>query len=900
MKKNTRRVLALLLCIVLAMSSLTGCSSNKEAGLSATPVDFDSQGNYATTITIEGGKFAKNLSAGDVRVSYEVWDFAKLCSTVELTDTDIVQYVKNIEVKATEVSVKDAGTIEVKFSDSASSENLPYDYTVTIGDKDALTANVRVNYPTYRLTTDLNSVSVLENKVKLALSIDGTTFASGFSAADVILGGSFAGMSVEVLSVSDKNATIVISGTMKKQDISNAFVDGTVNVTKNGLKNGYDTVTAIVPVETLALGVLPESMKFSGNQVTVPVHVSGYTFAEGTGKSDIEVEGATVVDFAREDDQNAILKLNVSGCANVGEAAAALNGRKISVAGKALGSAENVTCVADFSTASFYPVFDYVESKGDTLNITLILYPVLGSFADGVGQNQVSFGDGFEDAKVQSFKKAEDGTCEMVISIPSGGMDENSLNVIGTVVLKNGALINRWGEKLNTEAAYTRVYSPETLSRAYTMDGFKAFCANFAISPVTNALAQGATIAGFGATAFSVVNGAITLLDSLGIVDSRETKLLKSINDSLDNIQDELAKQSEQLAELIDITNKKSISEFNVKVNSLLTYTELTQAYLTDAVNEVNKKHKMPAITSEQLCGTTLSDAEKKAGVQEWEEYLSLLLDELDVNNNISLNSKITELENKLIEVVDSLAENTSNPVDLFDAGCVKKYNFSANALYERQAYRDRIQYAVEQAVTVLLVLKNGVKNRESSVIGNYINLRNKAVKYLNDDSRKLTSNGTAYCYVTGCDVTKDALAYMSPAQLAAMSKPQIKSVMHARAKSTQAKLFIPSMTEDQWDEFVKRMGGRTIAEELTILSEYLDLGKNREAYLDSTIYVTDFKDDIGWNDYGDGTYSAELYYCSYVKLNTVGHEESTPNLEVVFNDRNMNLYFAVVRGAVH
>ena len=125
--------------------------------------------------------------------------------------------------------------------------------------------------------------------------------------------------------------------------------------------------------------------------------------------------------------------------------------------------------VTEPDKAAFYPFLDAVVDNNDSLKLTISLIAIGGKFKDGFCEADITLGDGFEGAKIESFKAADNGDYELVVNakLPkTEGEEKTSSAIYGTISISAGSVMTSAGVKNEEALSYTREYSKETEGRA--------------------------------------------------------------------------------------------------------------------------------------------------------------------------------------------------------------------------------------------------------------------------------------------------------------------------------------------------------------------------------------------------------------------------------------------------
>lgn len=321
-----------------------------------------------------------------------------------------------------------------------------------------------------------------------------------------------------------------LSGDIIKDSSSNAYLNGGIELAPTVVEYNKYPLNAVIPVDVEAIYFDVSALTAQSGVVTAPVVLSGYRFAAGADASKFAFEesaNAEITSFVPEagDDKKGVLTISLSDADNKASASELLNGKQLTVKADAIGGIDDVTVVADFAAATFYPVFDYVEISEGNYIITLYLYSENGTFAQPVAKEAVSFGEDFAAATVTSFTRQSDTVVELVLSLPANGVtDIDDMNLTGEVTLAAGTLVNRWNDA--SEAfSYTREYNSESMGKIFT---------EIEVGQIKQ------IVGGFGNTTFGTIadglsgaaaigSGVITVLEVLGVIESEKAKPMFSV-----------------------------------------------------------------------------------------------------------------------------------------------------------------------------------------------------------------------------------------------------------------------------------------------------------------------------------------------------------------------------------
>lgn len=194
-------------------------------------------------------------------------------------------------------------------------------------------------------------------------------------------------------------------------------------------------------------------MKINDGKISVDLLLYGGVKADELTKENVKLAGASVEAVDKVDENRVTLTLSVDDVQTANDFAAFVS--------------DKVITLGDFETAvyltetTFYPIFDYIEDDGDNLRLTLKLYAGSGTFDKSISAGQISFGNGFANAKVESVEldSESDSVAALIITVPANGQTSEEFNINGTVTISADALVNAWGEKSSRDFSYTRDYT---------------------------------------------------------------------------------------------------------------------------------------------------------------------------------------------------------------------------------------------------------------------------------------------------------------------------------------------------------------------------------------------------------------------------------------------------------
>jgi hypothetical protein len=494
-------------------------------------------------------------------------------------------------------------------------------------------------------------------------------------------------------------------------------------------------------------------MTFKDGVLTVPFVTANMVDVNLLTKDSfaIDAEGIEVTSVTPVSDTEATLEIKIEGVSSINEAADAIEGCEVSIYNSEVAFEANTT------SASFYPVFDYVGDASDGgLEYTLILYSRSGTFADNIEASDFSFGQDFEGASVTSANRTSDDTVELTFSAPAPeGQSAESLDVDGSVTIAAGKLTNNWGTPTDEEYTYARNYSKESLGRA----GSEVDILNSA-SGITGALASANKDNAFGVTmsylsaAISLSSTICSILEATDIISTDTTQVkaqLEAINTQLGTMNSILCANTVLMDKIAANVDRNYLSSFDTNVDLINTYVSQLQLYLTPA-NLSTLGIEVPATGS--------SD-------EAWVAYNSDIIDAIYAAEAardprfVGFSQAMTNLKTAYDNATSALARTgNNNPLYVFDEMSTYTYNFDSQVCTVGQAYRVKCAYALYEARNYLLMNYKYGSVANSPAVTSIQNQYNNAKAQL--DKRAISNpdiwisvkninfmGGQAYCYVT-------------------------------------------------------------------------------------------------------------------------------------------------------
>ena len=830
------QVLSVVLSLCLVASFLPGCSKSDNSGaseVSATPVEYNAQGKFSTTLTVPGAKFSKDVNASDVAVECDdtqanIEEMQKLQEAGASTDGF---EAKTVSATIETVTRKSNDTLEVTFADSKVKDNAPVCYGITVaegktGNNKEASANIDVEYPQDLLQPNVDYVLSTDKEIRLTLELKEGTYSEGVTTESVTLGGSFENLKIDSISSAGKNLTMQLTGDIAKHESSGAYLDGIVTVSKNAIADAAVDAKVSIPVQTEQACFVSEDLTADGSKVTVPLSLVGVADTSSLTKDNIKFEkDANVTDVKKDSDTQVTLTLDVTGATDANSAADVLDGQTVTIA-------DAYTFTSSFTTANFYPVFDYVEKQGNDLKFTLELYANSGTFADGFNKSQVTLGEEFAEGKVVSLDKKSESVAELVISVPAGDNDADNFEVGGEVTLAAGAMTNTWGDATSADSSYYRNYTKEEMGRDFSaadIDTMKEIVGGFG----NTTFGTVSSVVSGAATAYSAVK---TILEMAGVIKSEHQVVmekLESISNQISEVQNTLNQHTLMLNDVQSFQYMESMRDFNTKLHELETYCNRVGEYYKNAASDdfqntlsIKEKdvekaiddadyaawleeeyQKQVAERQKQEEGSEGSgdetyehdprnevgdptaemfqaELEQEAAISdrngrlyyEYSRGLIKAMEEADANGDGRFKGfkyNLQQLDEKYVEVASYLKNTQNNPIDIFDKSCTYIYNFDTSAYGIRDAFRMNLENTLSAAVSYITLYYSPVNPTSTEAMNLYVNSHNQL------ENRPLTkrTDGKAFLYVKGVNVYVAANPEITDYFKAAYKKTYFKDI---------------------------------------------------------------------------------------------------------------------------
>ena len=119
------------------------------------------------------------------------------------------------------------------------------------------------------------------------------------------------------------------------------------------------------------------------------------------------------------------------------------------------------------STApSFHPYLEGIRDRGSSLDMIIVLMPLVGEFVDGFSAEDIAFYQDLYGASIEDAREAEDGCYEITVNASKTGMgSENGYSCFGGIVLRGGSMADPEGTIYEEPVYAAREYSMDTVGK---------------------------------------------------------------------------------------------------------------------------------------------------------------------------------------------------------------------------------------------------------------------------------------------------------------------------------------------------------------------------------------------------------------------------------------------------
>ncbi len=871
MKKFAVKLGACALSACMFTAVFAGCgkkASTPPREVSATDVTYRDDGAYTTTLTVDGDTIG-NVAASDIEVNYAVFDSEGYNTALQNAEQGATVSSKDYqEYKTAQVNnVSLAGdSLTINFEDPSADENHTDSYLVLLPDK-ATYGVVDVNFTEYKVTPNVDGVLASSATNKITLQLDEGEFITNAPKDVISLRGSFSKMTVESVSSSGKNLTLQLTGHPAMLAAANSYVDGIIDIDESAIKDAGKGVSVKIPIKEQSAYFAADELEIVGSNVLVPLKVIDCgTPIDQISASNITFDATSDISCTavrKIDNETLLLTLNVADATDKNAVAEKLDGKTVKI--------KDYEFTASFGSATFYPVFDYVDTKdnGAKLEFTLELYAKSGEFMGALNASEFAFGGDFAEATDVSVKNTGDTTAELIFTVPSKGQNQESLDMDGTVVIKAGALKNVWGTPTDADVEYTRDYAQDSMGRDLSntdIDTIKDIVGGFGNTTF-------GTITSVASGAISGVEAVMTILDITGVCPSKASQTLSILKDVQKDVQTTLTLVNRQLDIMRDMQKqeyKTALSTFEEKVESLKNSTETISTYLENGREQLGLQE--PDTTNEEACKTYATSLIN--GIQELEA---------DSKGTADTTFKdFTSAYQTLIDTYNTVAgaatqTGSNNPMAIYDTYLTLIYNFETQTYSDRMAQRLNIAYVLRSAFAYVSLwygcnFNNGTLKTAKGLMAKFEDMIDNDTDdfFISEEQWKTPTAGQetdnftvlkntteqTYCYVIGRVFKRKT--WESCVEMEGAIGP---------VGDNPYKFDGCNFDDDQLNNFISRMQGRSITQELELAGFVKCNEDDNKSFTTAGVAFKSYSGDDKWHIWYDSklNFTYAQYWYAYI-----------------------------------
>ncbi len=469
LKQIFMKVLSATLTLSLIMTSLGACTAtdtdkdndkrNFAEMKSDSELAYNTKGEFSVNLTTDNITLNNDISADSVKVFYSYIDSDKL------PDIDASQAVKlnsdeysAMYAKVTGLTVNSDHSATVAFSDSKFSENKPDCFFVLFDKKTNasgryLVSMIPVKYTAYSLVSDTTQIRSESTSNKFKLTLDKSSFAAEVSADDIVLSGGFENCSIgNIEKVGDNTLSLVINAESgyKTGD------DGCITVKHRAVTDAAVDVSATVDIISPSAVFQSNSFEASTNYARIPVSLTDCTFSDSVtvGMFNCDNNNIEITRFDRVSANEGILYLSFDTDAP-SKAISLISDSTFSIEDKALSINYPLYFNVTPKSPDLSAVITKVEEDASDFKVTAEFSVVDGTF-NVISKNSFIFSGDYSKAVITSIT-AQDDLATVCFDIPKTSSVENA-ELYGTVGIRSGAVMSRWGVQTNI-AAFPLYYS---------------------------------------------------------------------------------------------------------------------------------------------------------------------------------------------------------------------------------------------------------------------------------------------------------------------------------------------------------------------------------------------------------------------------------------------------------
>ena len=728
------RAIAVITSAVVLTVSFSGCAGsnikkdNDEHSFSDMKVDselaYNTKGEFSVNLSVDNIRLNDNIDASDVKVFYSDIDSDKL------SDIDASEAVKlnNDEYKSVyaEISAVTANSehsVTVSFTDDSFSKNKP-DCFFAVFDKSTNTSDrylismIPIRYSAYSLVSDTTQIRSESKSNRFNLTLDKSSFANEVTADDIVLSGGFESCNVsEIEKVGDNSLSLVISA----ENGYKTGDDGCITIKQSAITDACVDVSATVGIVSPSVVFSSTDFEASTNYARITFSLIDCSFGDSVSAAMFECDNDNVeiTRFDRVTANEGVLYLSFD-TETPAKAIELISSCTFGIKDSAL----NINYPLYFNVLPKAPdvsaIITSVEEDGSSsFKVTAQFSVVDGSF-NVISKSSFIFSGDYSKAVITSIT-AQDSSATVCFDIPKTSSVQNA-ELYGTVGLKSGAVISRWGTQTNISSF------PLYYSYAENADDKLNYVDNDKLSEMCDILGKYLSSVEVGNTA------GIDNLSAYKTDGSTFGELYTELADKYGDVHvlirkaDELLK-SEHIS--ANVQNTESVFTVNRYMNDIKSLHSLIKPVsdsmarlftVYESMNNTEDKQELEALASEakELIGKITSVYSTKIkGVS-----YSALLDRV-------------------------VSGYCGGALTAFDSICDDIYNWYPQSTADKKIFRSMSQSIIVNAVLVQYISVVGEEDKASD----FALMRDDIIKLADySDANAVNDNGTKNIYCTTLD----------------------------------------------------------------------------------------------------------------------------------------------------
>lgn len=514
LKKVILKAFAVITALTVLVTSFSACSgtdaendSDKTSFAemkSDGELAYNTKGEFSVNLSVDNITLDKEMKADNVKVFYSYIDSDKL------PDIDASQPVRlntdeysSAYAKVTSLTVNSEHSVTVVFSDGQFSGNKP-DCFFVLFDNNSNTSGrylismIPVKYPSYSLVSDTTQIRSESTTNRFKLTLDKSSFAGDISVDDIVLSGGFENCSISNIEKIGENT---LSFTISTDNGYKSGDDGCITVKRRAVTDAAVDVSTTVDIVSPAVQFQSNSFEASTNYARIPVSLIDCSFSDSVaaGMFGCDDDSIEITRFDRVSANEGVLYLSFDAD-TPSKAISLISDCTFSIKDNAL----NINYPLYFSVSPKSPdvsaVITKVEENGSDFRVTAQFSVVDGTF-NVISKNSFIFSGDYSKAMITSIT-AQDDMATVSFDIPKTSSPENA-ELYGTVGIRSGAVMSRWGIQTNI-SAFPLYYSaaeqaestPDVTDNDTLLDMLSAMNAYFGSVAIGDKLSPGNIFAG--------------------------------------------------------------------------------------------------------------------------------------------------------------------------------------------------------------------------------------------------------------------------------------------------------------------------------------------------------------------------------------------------------------------